>query len=149
ADEEERQRATLPRLNRDQEGAIREAFEVRLKDKELRPADLPENLDRHLIGVERMLDFSYVDSLPRLRDPLVAAASHKDCVVDPDAPDDPSNGHYQSLDQALSRARPGETILVRKNGLLTIERPIRLEKAETDVTLKADSGFHPILSLAD
>ena len=98
-----------------------------------------------------MLNFSYVDMLPVIVEPKPDALTRKTAIVSPDEKPDPNNGRYQSLDQALPFVKPGgvEVILIRKSGPLVLEQPIRFEKAETEVTIKAASGFRPILTLAD
>ena len=67
-------------------------------------------------------------------------------VVDPDLEkDDPTNGLYAKLDQAVLAAKPGEAILIRKNGLL----PLKLMTLEKGLILRAHEDYRPVLTLDD
>lgn len=134
---------------REEEQRLREGFQIKARVRELRQADTPENVTRRLVGVEQFLGISYLVNLPSLDEASPGPIVRKDRVVDPDAPADPSNGRYQSLEQAMSFASPGEVIVIRKNGFVVLQQPIRLEKGEIDVTLRADKGFKPVLTLAE
>jgi len=68
-------------------------------------------------------------------------------VVDPRIGES-SHGTYPTLEQAVVAAPPGATtIRIRHNGELPV-KPIRLEDA-TDLTIKAEPNFHPILTLGE
>jgi serine/threonine protein kinase len=67
-------------------------------------------------------------------------------VVDPNARRGP--GEYGDLAQAVRDARPGDVILVRRSGELVLD-PVRLEKAGTDLTIRAAAGHHPVLTLGE
>jgi hypothetical protein len=62
----------------------------------------------------------------------------------------PPNTHY-NLAFLLTQARPGDTVLIRHDGLLPIDKTIDLERtrgtgSEFRVTFKPDRGYTPILT---
>jgi serine/threonine protein kinase len=54
---------------------------------------------------------------------------------------------YRTLPEALVSLQPGETLLVRFNGIKEVD-PIFLSKLDTQLVIKADTGFNPVLTLA-
>lgn len=137
-------------LRREEENHLRDAFQVKLRVRDLRQGDLPENALKRLVGVEQVLGFSYIAKLPALVDAKPEPVARKGRIVNPDlAQEDPTNGIHQSLEQAILAAKPGETIFIRKNGPIAIDQPISLKKAMVDLTLKADKDFKPILTLGE
>ncbi len=66
-------------------------------------------------------------------------------VVDPQAR---KAGEYADVAQAVREARPGDVILLRRNGEVAVD-PVRLEKAGTDLTIRAARGYHPVVTLGE
>jgi hypothetical protein len=90
---------------------------------------------------------SYPQPLPEVGSPTDQAVVRTK-VVDParDATDS-LQGYYRTLAQALDDARPDDVVLVKHNGTLAVA-PVRLDKSDLKLTLKAFPGYQPVLTLA-
>jgi serine/threonine protein kinase len=117
------------------------AFRVNVRLPELRQVNNREKL----VGVEvGPWGPSYPGILPDLEDKKPALVAK---VVDPDK-DQPGEGSYATLSKAVEYAKPGDVILIKANGPLPI-KPVRLDKATDDLTIKPFEGFHPVLTLGE
>ncbi len=122
---------------------IRQAFQLNERLAELRQREDSTKF----VGVERCTwGETYDGRLAPLEerrptDPVV----RKERLVDPKVKEI-GNGVYPTLAQALADAKPGEVILIKHSGLLAVD-PVRMEKADTDVTIKPQAGYHPLLTL--
>ncbi len=56
----------------------------------------------------------------------------------------PVAGTYPTLKKALADMRRGDTLLIRHNGRLEVD-PCEFDKPDTDITVKPDANFRPIL----
>jgi serine/threonine protein kinase len=119
------------------------AFEVDPSLRELRGPDAK----RELIGAERVLGFSYVDrKLPDLKDePNVAP--RRTLIVQERKKPDYEKRLYPTLSHALLDARPGDVIRLQWNGELKLDPHQLSGEMLSDLTLRADAGFHPVLTL--
>jgi serine/threonine protein kinase len=108
-----------------------------------RNAELRQTGGERMIGVEVCSWGKVYNSLPPLDD-------RRKLVVDPSATigGDATVKIFSKLEQAVLEARPGEEILVRKTGELSVE-PIRLDKPNVDLTIRPYNGYHPVLVLGD
>jgi hypothetical protein len=108
-----------------------------------RSAELRQSGGDRMIGVEICSWGKVYPALPMLDE-------RRRLVVDPSptAVGDANTKVFSKLEQAVLEARPGEEILVRKTGDITIE-PIRLDKPNVDITIRPFTGSHPILVLGD
>jgi hypothetical protein len=90
---------------------------------------------------------SYPQPLPEAGSPTDPAIVRTK-VVDParDATDS-LQGYYRTLGQALDDARPDDIVLIKHNGPLAVA-PLRLDKSDLKLTLKAFPGYQPVLTLA-
>jgi serine/threonine protein kinase len=79
---------------------------------------------------------------------LERPARRSERIFDPTAAPSPQQGIYQRLNQAIEDAQPGDVVLLRFNGLQRVE-PIRLDKADADITLQPDRTCHPVLSIGN
>lgn len=122
-----------------EEPALFQAFQVSDRLRELRST---EDIQGRLIGAERRGEQSAIVRLPGLDEPLTARHER---VVDPTM-NDQTNGIYPTLDKAILDALPGDVILIRHNGTVPLS-PQRLEKASIDLTIRAETGYAPVLSL--
>jgi hypothetical protein len=68
-------------------------------------------------------------------------------VVSPEEGYDPAKGVYRTLGQALEDTRPDDVILIRHNGPLEVA-PVRLDRADMRVTVKAFPNYQPVLTPA-
>jgi serine/threonine protein kinase len=128
--------------------AYQAAFEVNPHLAELRvPKDERAPGHGQLIGAERVLAFSYLDNLSRPKEDPTVSSRH-DLVVQSLQPPDKKKRLYTELEHALIDARPGDTIRLQLNG--EIEFAPRLLSGEkcADLTIRADPGFHPILTMS-
>jgi serine/threonine protein kinase len=107
-----------------------------------RLADL--RLKGGLIGVERLGTDDYVASLPPL-EPVKPAPGRTLVVGDKN---DPVKGIY-SMGHALLEVKPGDFVLIRHNGELKIDPVVLNKKDLSDVTIRADNGYHPVLTLME
>ena len=120
------------------------AFKLNTSLPELRQAEHPTQL----IGVEHCVwGKSYKEKLSPLeaKNPSEQVARREERIVDPSLIA-PKENTYRTPRQALEDTRPGDVILIKHQGLLPVE-PVRLEKADVDVTIKPHPGYHPILSI--
>lgn len=108
-----------------------------------RSADLRQVGGEKMIGVEVCSWGKVYPVLPTLDD-------RRKLVVDPSSSGggDAATKIFSKLEQAVLEARPGEEILVRKTGELSVE-PIRLDKPNVDLTIRPYRGYHPVLVLGD
>jgi serine/threonine protein kinase len=121
--------------------AYQDAFEVNPHLPELR------NSNGRLIGAERALSFSYLDNLPPLKEGP-ALPSSRELVVQSLKPPDDKQRRYTKLEHALLDARPGDTIRLQLDGEVKLDpRLLRGEKL-ADLTIRAEAGFHPILTIS-
>jgi hypothetical protein len=128
----------------DSSSAIQAAFHVNFH----LPALRLEGGEDKLVGAEKALAFSYVDRLPSLNAPVGPEGGRRELVVDERAkPEDAGALLYQTLSHALLDARPGDVIRLRLNGEQKID-PLSGDRL-TDLTIRADRGFHPVLTLSD
>jgi serine/threonine protein kinase len=120
------------------------AFRLNTSLPELRQPEHPTQM----IGVEHCVwGKSYEERLTPLeqKNPPEQVTRRDERIVDPSLPA-PKENTYRTLRQALEDTRPGDTILIKHQGVLPVE-PVRLEKADVDVTIKPHPGYHPILSI--
>jgi serine/threonine protein kinase len=125
--------------------AVQTAFAVNPSLPQLR---LPrtERMNGQLIGAERVLAFSYVDRLPPLpSDP--EAAARPDLVVQTLKPANEEKRLYRRLEHALVDAQPGDTIRLQLDGEVKLGPRLLSEQKLADLTIRADPGFHPILTI--
>ncbi len=128
---------------------IAAVFAVKDRVRDLRPDDNPTN---RLVGAERCGSIDFLaDKLP----PLEAKGSvvqkpmdktgTKTRIVDPDR-EDPTQGIYSTLEQAIVSSRPGDEILIRHQGPLRT-KSIRVDDPDQSLVIRAHPGFNPILTL--
>jgi hypothetical protein len=120
------------------------AFRLNTGLPELRQREHPTQL----IGVEHCAwGKSYSERLTPLepKNPSEQVTRREERIVDPSLVA-PKENAYRTLRQALEDTRPGEVILIKHQGVLPVE-PVRLEKADVDVTIRPHPGYHPILSV--
>ena len=99
-----------------------------------------------MVGIEQCLwGPLYPAELPPVEDPKPETAVRKTRIVNPRAAES-GNGVYKSLALAIEEANPGDEILIQHNGLLEV-KPVRLEKATADLTIKPAPRYRPILTL--
>jgi serine/threonine protein kinase len=128
--------------------AIRAAFEVNPYLPQLRvPRGERAKGNGQLIGAERALAFSYLDNLPELKE-SAGGTSASDLVVQALQPPDEKKRLYTRLDHALLDARPGDTIHLQLDGEVKLGPHVLSSEQLTDLTIRADPGFHPILTLS-
>jgi hypothetical protein len=126
--------------------APREAFTVNLRLARLRSAGPPSMAgNRTVLGaLHNIWGPSYPSIDPPADEPLIVRTR----IVNPAAPRaDAERGIYPSLAHAALDARPGDTILIQKNGPLEVE-PLRLEKPDLRLTIRAFPRYRPVLTLA-
>ena len=110
------------------------AFQASQELAELRRLDNPR---LHMVGAENSVWGALYPS------PLRAL---KEKIVDPTVMFS-AQGIYPTLSQAIGEAQPGDVILLRTNKELLV-KPIHLEDyPNTDLTIKPDGGFRPVLKL--
>lgn len=67
-------------------------------------------------------------------------------IVNPMAPRaDAERGIYPTLAHAILDAKPGDTLLIQKNGVLEVDA-VRIDRADLQLTIKAFPQYHPILA---
>ena len=128
--------------------AARDAFAINLRLARLRlPAVGVSDTDQRsgVLGVlHNVWGPSYPASPPAEAEPPVVRTK----IVNPSAPRmDAERGIYTSLAHAVLDAKPGDTILIQKTGLLELE-PLVLPKTDTRLTIKAFPRYRPVLTLA-
>jgi serine/threonine protein kinase len=116
------------------ERQLAESFRLNTGLAQLRRSDD----ETRMIGVDQGI-VSY-GQLPSLN-----LATQKELIVDPKERF-PRGNVYATLRLALEYARRGDTILIRHDGLLAVE-PVKLERSDIDVTIKAFPNYHPVLTL--
>jgi len=131
------------------------AFRLKMTD-----AALFTSADEKVIGAQ----FYNPNGLPRWRaypdlfggfppPPKTSSTEPRHLVWHPDASKEeplPKDTHWD-LAFLLTNARPGDTVLIRHNGLLSVEKSVELEKprngtSELRITFRADRGYVPILA---
>ncbi|MHB1423987.1 MAG: serine/threonine-protein kinase [Gemmataceae bacterium] len=128
-----------------QPSAIKAAFAVKPLLVELRVPSRAK-ASGQLIGAEKALTFSYLDNLPRLNEKPAGPPSRVR-VVQSRQPPDESKRLYKTLEHALLDAQPGDIIDIQLDGEVKLDaRPLN-GKNLADLTIRAHSGFHPILTL--
>jgi len=90
---------------------------------------------------------SYPQPLPDPGSPTDPAVVRTKVVDPAREATDSLQGYYRTLAQALDDARPDDIVLIKHNGPLAVA-PVRLEKSDLKLTLKAFPGYQPILTLA-
>jgi serine/threonine protein kinase len=123
---------------------IKTAFAVKTDRPELRvPSD-----ERELIGAEHVLAFSYLDNLPQIKqDPAVS--SRRELVVEKGVNPDADKHLYPTLGHALLDARPGDIVRLRLDGEVKLDPQALSSENCSDLTIRADPRFHPVLTLSD
>jgi hypothetical protein len=116
------------------------AFRLAEKSPDLRPAGQPEQI----VGLMDSPWGRLYDSLPRLDAGIAAGVARKEKVVDPKR--ETGNGSYRSLAAALLDVKSDDVIAIRHTGELPVS-PIELAKSGLKVTIKADAGHRPILTI--
>lgn len=121
----------------------RRAFAPNVKLAALRVPSNPlwEMLGARYIGAIPLYGLPLSPPDPEPRDPSIK-------VWDPSLPIFPPVagplGTYPTLKMALAAMRKGDTLLIRHNGRLEID-PCEFDKPDTDITIKPDANFKPIL----
>ncbi len=122
----------------------KQAFAVNSKVPELRQEKDPGRT----VGVENSFWGPLLNErLPPVEVRPADPAVYKVKIVDPNVKLS-EKGLYPNLGQALGEANPGDTILIRHNGLLRVD-PVRLVKATVDVTIRPAPKHHPVLTLGE
>ena len=121
--------------------AYQKAFEVNPQLPELR---LPNN---RLIGAERALAFSYLEHLPSRKEGPAGVSQH-DLIVQSLTPADEKKRLYTRLDHALLDAQPGDTIRLQLDGEVKLDPHMLSSEKWTDLTIRAEPGFHPVLTMS-
>ncbi len=126
--------------------AIQAAFQVNPLLPELR-LSVKDKSNGRLVGAEQVLAFSYLDNLPPLKDGPTPS-ERRPLVVEREK-SDRENHLYPTLGHALLDAQPGDVIRLRLDGDVKLD-PLALDGSRlTDLTIAADKGFHPVLTLGD
>jgi hypothetical protein len=102
-----------------------------------------------LIGVDSCVWGNSYDQLSALAEtsPGEAAARPGERIVDPSVPGQSGSVH-QTLRQAIEAAAPGDSILIKHNGVLKVD-PVRLERAGLDITIRPYANCQPVLSIGE
>ncbi|HEV3235658.1 MAG TPA: serine/threonine-protein kinase [Gemmataceae bacterium] len=125
---------------------LRRAFQMRTDLTDLRQTDRPAD---RLVGANRCTwGLTYPEGLAKINSEGPPLASKKrSLIVDPTA-NNSVGGIYGTLNAALEDAKPGDTILLRATGRVSIT-PCRLDKAATDLTIKPfDRTYKPLIALS-
>jgi serine/threonine protein kinase len=117
------------------------AFRVDVTAPKLRTA---KDSREHVIGAEKRGVLA-VGKLPDVEER--PATARRERIVDPKQ-NDPTNGIYPTLDQAIFDAKPGDTITLQFNDSLAV-KPQRLDEEGIDLIIKAHRDFKPVLTLAE
>jgi serine/threonine protein kinase len=126
--------------------AYQDAFAVNPHLLELRvPRD--EKANGRLIGAERALAFSYLDNLPKPKEGP-AVASPRELVVQSLKPADEKKRLYTRLEHALLDAQSGDTIRLQLDGEVKLDPRMLSGEKMADITIRAEAGFHPILTMS-
>ncbi len=121
--------------------AYHDAFEINPNLPELRLSN------SRLIGAERALTFSYLENLPRQKESPTETAP-RELVVQTLKPADAKKRLYTGLDHALLDAQPGDTIRLQVDGEVKLEPHMLSSEKLADLTIRADPGFHPVLTMS-
>jgi serine/threonine protein kinase len=125
--------------------ALKAAFEVKWSLPELRVRSRDTG-NGQLIGAERVLAFCYLDGLPPLlKSPLVPAARER--IVRKGVQPDDKKLVFPTLKYALVEAKPGEIIRLQLDGEVKFDPRWLSHENTADLTIRADRGFHPVLTL--
>lgn len=122
---------------------IKQSLAVDLKQEILR---LEPDKNRNLLGVKHLPGSRVYDFFP-YESPVAdskLASNYK--VWQPDFPENtplPLNV-YRRLNQALDELKKGDVLVIRHHGQIEIE-PVEFKKPDTDLTIRADEGFRPVL----
>ena len=125
-----------------------QTFLASLERKELR-ISTSRQFDSILGGLHFRGSSLYAFPLPAINEaPAVALGKRK--YWQPRYPaNEPLPPHvYRSLSEAVEYSEPGDEILIRENGFLKIS-PIELARVGTQLTIKPDTGYKPVLLLND
>jgi serine/threonine protein kinase len=128
------------RVQATEENDLFGAFLADKTEPALRTSEAPSRL----MGVDAR-GTTLTVKLPTLVEP--APLTPRDLIVDPKK-DDPTNGRYKTLAEAILAARPGDSILLQFSEVMAV-KPQILEEAAINLTIKAYTGCTPILTLAD
>jgi hypothetical protein len=128
------------------EGKPATAFRINERARELRPVEGDKPSVAHLIGAETCAGENYVAKLPSLDEKKIETTANQR-IVEP-GKDDSSKRIYPKLAAAILAASPGDVLLIKHNGPLSVN-PIRLEEKAIDLTIQAHPGYHPILTIGD
>jgi serine/threonine protein kinase len=118
--------------------------------KEDQPAlRIPDETGREVVGADEFCSVRY----PRLAplDPRGATPNPaaRTLIVEKDR-NDPSNGIYQDLRQAILALQPGDVVEVRVNGeVKLLKLPALAGKPYSNVTIRAARGYQPVVVLDD
>jgi hypothetical protein len=124
---------------------VKSAFEVDPNLPEVRLSSR-EKANGKLIGAERVLAFSYLDKLPELKK-APDVPSRPDLVVQTKKKADEEKRLYRRLEHALLYAQPGDTICLQVDGEIKLDPRLLSDKNLADLTIRADPGFHPVLTI--
>ncbi len=102
----------------------------------------------HLVGVERLGAMDYLKDLPRLAASKPDPTQPRILVVQP-GQQDQALRVYPSLEHALPDIQPGDVIVLRQDGELRLDPVVLAKKEHSDITLRPDRGYHPILTLSE
>lgn len=118
------------------------AFKQDLRLEELRIKEDPKGslIGAQFIGSDRL----YPIPLPSSEDSRDATVKVWDPSLSDTATDLPP-GVFPTLDKALAAVRSGDTLLIRYNGKLDIDERELKKKNDTNLTIKADKGYKPVL----
>jgi serine/threonine protein kinase len=118
-------------------------FRARKDRQALRLGSTPDQL----VGVQKLLGRDCVPTeLPAIEDRSDSLEGR--VLVVEKGGNDSSNGVYPGLAEAVLAVRPGDTILIRHNGELATDF-IRLNKKnQSDLTIRPQRGFRPVLTLS-
>ncbi len=123
--------------------AARAAFTANLRSPRLH---LARPSQPGVLGVERNVwGPTYPPSPSAEGPPEPPVVRHK--VVDPAATTDARLGVYRTLAAALQDAQPGDTVLLKKTGLLELE-PVALTRPDLRLTVRPFPRYRPVLALA-
>jgi serine/threonine protein kinase len=122
-------------------------FRLKVDKPELRTENRYEN---QMIGVLSFRGERMYESVPPLPDKIspVVVAKKKVKIVDPDPKAATGDGIYHTLAAAIDDAEPGDEIQIKTDGEVPI-KPIFLDKAGVNLTIKPHAGFHPVLTLIE
>jgi serine/threonine protein kinase len=124
--------------------AIQDAFQV---DPLLSALRLPPENTR-LVGAERVLAFSYLNDLPSLKENS-KPEGQRELIVRKDLKKPDTDALlYPTLIHALPDVRPGDVIRLQVDGEIELDSLSLHNLSRADLTLRADRGFHPVLTLS-